>query len=113
MTSKISLTIDLTKINKSRIIERSYQDREGVTVNTKEYKLDIVPKKEPRLIKEGDTWQMVETHFVAEATTKEERDSGYKGAILGSGITFIDKGQGEAPRASQGASEDIDDSIPF
>lgn len=89
--SKISIKIDLGKIDKSKITERKYMNKEGVEVVVKELALDIVPLKEKKVIKEGDTWSMVKTHFVAEPQTKEERANGQPSNILGDGIVFEDK----------------------
>jgi len=90
--SKISIKIDLSKIDKTKITERKYTNKEGKEVVIREYALDIVPLKEKKLIKEGDTWAMVKTHFVAEPQTKEERANGQPSVILGDGIVFEDKG---------------------
>jgi len=113
MIEKISFTMDVTKINKDKITERSYE-KEGQQVIVKDYKFDFVPTKE-ELIKEGDTWNMVKVGFIAESTTKEERDGGYKGSILGNGIVFRDKAVvQENQDFSQPDGQTIDvDSIPF
>jgi hypothetical protein len=88
--SKISIKIDISKIDKTKITERKYTNKEGVEVVIKELSLDIVPLKEKKVIKEGDTWRMVKTHFVAEPQTKEERANGQPSNILGDGIVFED-----------------------
>lgn len=99
---KISITIDLTKIDKSRIIERSYTNASGETVTAKEYKMDVVPLKDPKVIKEGPTWAMVKKYFVANAPTKEEREAKTKTGIIGEGIVFVDT---SAPQASENMSD--------
>lgn len=92
---KITITLDTTKITKSKITERKYKNKEGQEVTAKEYKLDIVPLKEKRLLKAGDGWKMMKTHFVAETLTKEERSAGAPTVYVGEGITF-DKGNDES-----------------
>jgi hypothetical protein len=87
---KISITLDLAKINKAKITDRTFDTLNGQQT-AKEYKIDVIPLKEEKLIKEGDTWKMIKTHFVAEAQTKEERENGVKGTIIGDGIMFKDK----------------------
>lgn len=98
---KISIKIDLSKIDKTKITERKYTNKEGVEVTIKELALDIVPLKEKKVIKEGDTWTMVKTHFVAEPQTKQERDNGQPSVILGDGIVFENKGESTPPQAKE------------
>lgn len=88
---KINITLDLGKIDKNRITTRTFVNRDNQQITVKEYKLEIVPVRERKLIKSGDTWDMVKTHFVAEPTTKDERDRGIQGNILGDGIQFISR----------------------
>lgn len=98
---KISIKIDLSKIDKTKITERTYTNKEGKEVTVKELALDIVPLKEKKVIKEGDTWTMVKTHFVAEPQTKQERDNGQPSVILGDGIVFENKGESTPPQAKE------------
>lgn len=91
MAERINITIDLSKIDKSRIITRTFTNKEGQEVTVKEYKLEVVPSLTPKTIKEGDTWTMVKTHFVVEGQTKEERQAKKKSTILGDGIVFRNK----------------------
>ncbi len=87
---KLSITIDLTKIDKSRITERTYENSSGEIVTVKEYKMDVVPLKEKKILKEGDSWRMVKSHFVCDTATKEERADKTKTTFLGDGIQFED-----------------------
>ena len=95
---KVSITLDLTKIDKSLITERSYQNAAGETVVAKEYKMELVPLKEKKLIKDGGSWQMFKTHFLAQPQTKEEREKKVPSVFLGDGITF--ENSETAPAAS-------------
>ena len=70
---KISLTIDVSKIDKTKIVDRTFKTKDGQTITSKDLKLEVVPVQEPKLIKEGDTWSMWKTHFVALEQTKEDR----------------------------------------
>lgn len=96
---KISITIDLGKLDKTRINNRTFTNKDGQEVTVKEYKLDVVPLKEKKLIKEGDTWKMVKSHFVADSQTKEERENKTQTNFIGDGIMFEKKGEtdGEIP----------------
>lgn len=96
--TKTTVTIDLTKIDKSRIETRTYTNREGVEVTVKEYKLDVVPLKQPKALKKadgtliaGDTWQILETHFACESQTKAEREANKETVYIGKGVQFVDK----------------------
>lgn len=85
---KISITLDVSKIDKSKIIERRFTNNQGHEVIVKELKLDIIPLRETKLIREGDNWNMYKTHFVAIPQTKEERENKVKSLIIGNGIMF-------------------------
>ncbi len=85
---KILLTIDLSKIDKSKIIDREYKDADGNVHHAKDYKLDVVALKEPKVTKTGQGWILKKTHFVAETQTKEEREEKKDTKFLGSGIIF-------------------------
>lgn len=126
MANKTTITIDLTKIDKSRIEERTYTNREGVEVTVKEYKMDVVEMKQPRALKKGDgtlikgdTWQLMETHFACESQTKEEREANKETVYIGKGVQFVDKNSTQGNTAPSSApvedtQEPLDDSnIPF
>lgn len=82
--AKISLTIDVSKINKDKIVERKFKNKEGEEVIVKDYKIDVVELKAPKFIKAGDTWEMFKTHFVVESKeNREEKDN-----FIGEGISF-------------------------
>ena len=87
---KISITIDLSKINKDKIVTRTYTNKDGQEVTVKDYKMDVIEGKEAKVIKTGATWELVKTHFVAESPTKEEREAKTKTPILGDGVQFRD-----------------------
>lgn len=111
---KISITIDLGKIDKNRIVNRTFTNKEGQEVTVKEYKLDVVPSPTPKTIKEGDTWTMVKTHFVVEGQTKEERQAKKKGTILGDGIVFRNKADEHNQSNVEDYNQDQDlGGIPF
>ncbi len=96
--AKVTITLDLTKIDKSRITERTWEG--GAS---KDYKVELVELKEPKVIKEGSTWRMVKKYFVADLATKEERAEKKKMNIVGDGIVFED--------LTQVASSDVE--TPF
>ena len=89
---KISLTLDLTKINKNKIVERSYQNKAGLVQTVKDYKVDVVelqPDKQ-KVLRTNDTWELVKTHLVFEQQTKEEKAQNVRSTIVGEGTTIRD-----------------------
>lgn len=88
--NKISVTLDLSKINKDRIVSRTFTNKEGVEVTVKEYKIDVIPLREPKFIKQGEGWNLLKTHFVVEGQTKEERQAKTKSIYIGEGMQFVD-----------------------
>ena len=89
---KVSITVDLNKIDKSRIVERKFTTKDGQEVTAKEYKMDVVPMKPEnhKTVASGDGWAMVKKFFVADSATKEERAAQTKTQFLGEGIVFED-----------------------
>lgn len=91
--NKLSIKVDVHKLDRSRFVERSYTNKDGVDVKVKEMSLDIVPLKEEneKVVYENETSQLVKTHFVTEQATKEERASKANTAIVGEGLMWKDK----------------------
>ena len=85
---KIICKIDLSKIDKSRIIERKYTNKEGQEITAKEYPFEVVELSLKKNIKEGDGWKMVKSHFIVEGQTKEERAGKVKSKTIGEGMMF-------------------------
>lgn len=106
---KITITIDVDKIDKSRIKERTYTNKDGEEVTVREYQMDVVELKEPKVLKEGDEWVMKKTHFVAERRDKEEESN-----FLGDGISFSSKKSVDEKLNENYPTEDISPGdIPF
>lgn len=89
--TKLKITIDLSKIDKTRIRLNSYTKKDGTEVHEKLYDFEAIPKKQARTIKEGDTWELAETHFVQNAPSKGERERGEKMVILGGATQLLNK----------------------
>jgi len=89
--NKISVTIDVSKINKDKITERKFTNKDGEEITVKEYKIDVIQLREPKHIKELADTNMVKTHFVVEAQTKQEREAKAESVFLGDGIQFLPK----------------------
>ena len=129
---KITITVDLAKIDKTRIIERKYTTTEGQEVVAKEYKFEVAELKPEnfKTIASGATWALVKKFFVADAQTKEERAAQTKTSFLGDGVVFVDlqpqdtaqppsqapqsaPQAGTNPQDSQDAPAITDSDIPF
>jgi hypothetical protein len=87
---KVSITINLAKIDKSRIVERTYTNQAGEQVTEKNYKMDVVPMKPEnfKTIANGDTWELVKKYFVTASPTKEERSAQTQTQFLGDGVVM-------------------------
>lgn len=109
--SSIQITINVSKINKAKIVERKYMNRDNQEVVVKEYKTELVALKDPKVITSGAGWTLKKTHFLAEAQTKEEKANKTKSVFVGEGFTFFNT---DEPSQDTGASEDINtEDIPF
>ena len=94
----MKIKLDLTKIDKSKIVEWSYTNREGKNIVVKELSLETVALKAPQPILnkdkqpvEGPTWKLMKTHFVCHEQTKEEKEQRLQSIIIGEGVSFVDK----------------------
>lgn len=83
------INVDVNKINKERLTERKYKDKDGKEVTAKELKLELINLKEPKVVTSGAGWRLEKTHFVTEARTKEERADKIKMPIIGDGVQFV------------------------
>ncbi len=108
---KITITIDLNKIKKERIQTRTYT-KDGVEVTVREYKMEVVPLKTRKIIKQGDKWQLLKSHFVCDSQTKDEREARANTSFLGEGVMFSSTDTQTAKK--EYPSEDIKpEEIPF
>lgn len=89
---KILVTIDVSKIDKRRIRENRYQKGTDEVVEQL-YEIEVIAVKpeNQKLLKEFDDSNLVKTHFVVEAVSKEERAEKKNGTILGNGRQFVSK----------------------
>ena len=96
-----SLSINLNKIDKSRIKEVTLKD--GSVAKFINLYTTLDSENEGKYGDHG---------FISHAVTKDERDAGQKGAIIGNGkIVFFDAG-GQKPSAPS-AKPSYDDDLPF
>ena len=86
----MKIKINLSQVDKSRIVDRTYTNREGKQVIIKELSMETLPLKEPKLITEGQTWKLMKTHTVIHEQTKEEKTNKVPAIFIGEGLQFVD-----------------------
>lgn len=109
MARKLILNVDLSKIDKTRIQEKVFTNKEGNQVKQLNYRMEVILLDEDRhkTIKEYETSSMVKTGFVVEGKTKEEREAKTPDVFLSDVIEFIQTGEPRRTIASlSGKSED-------
>lgn len=111
---KIKIVLDVTKIDKTQIKERTYTNKSGGEVTVKDLNLEVIPLKEKKFIKETEKGNLYKTHFVAHQSTKNDDGTYENGAIIGDGITFEPKGESVPTQAKETPEEHHPfDDIPF
>lgn len=105
---KLALRIDVTRINKEKIVPRTYE-KDGKTITEQNYDMEVVYVGE-KIIKTTDKYELVKVGFVAEKSEKGEDGKYINGTILGDALEFRDP---PAPsNVDTGEVTDLSD-IPF
>lgn len=86
--NKLNITLDVSKFNKAKIVEKKFKNKEGVEVTKKEYKVEAIPLKAKKFVAKGKGWDMFKTHFIVEAQTKEEKANKVDSVFVGDGFEF-------------------------
>ena len=108
MHNRFSFTVDRKKFDQLPSFKRSWVNQStGETVEVEDVRLEFVPSKEPKVIRQYEDKTMLKVGFIAEPTTKAERDAGKKGAILGDAIVFEPIGGAAAPSQSSAPAQQI------
>lgn len=94
--NKISITIDVNKIDKTRLQTRIIKTKENTGYSAKEMKLEVIPLKERKVLASSmedssKPWELVKVGFVVEAPTKEEKANKTKTNIVGDATMFVEK----------------------
>ncbi len=112
MHTRFSFTIDRKKFDKLPSFNRSWVNQStGETVQVEDVRLEFVPSKNgPEVIRRYEDKTMLKVGFIAEPTTKAEREAGKKGLILGDAIVFEPVGGAAAPSHSSAPPQQ---KIPF
>lgn len=93
----INVSIDVTKIDKSKL----FSGKKGTY-------LDLTT-----FIDTDNKDQYDNNGFIAQSVTKDEREQGVKGAILGNCKVFYQDGQPQQAQQPQQAGSEFVDDIPF
>src|ERR1035437_8123423 len=91
MANKISISLNLSKIDKNKIIERVYKNKAGEEVKEKLYKFDLIESTHQTVVATGDTWILKKTHFGVEQQSKEEKAQKVKPSYVAEGLIFESK----------------------
>ena len=86
--SKVQITLDATKL-RNLVTKRSYQNKQGETVEIQEVKFELVEVKEPKQIYEKDNMRIMKSHFASVIQTKEEREAKSETIYIGEGFTTV------------------------
>lgn len=103
---KYSFTIDVTKIDKTKLKERTFENKEGLQVTVKEYPFEAILNKE-EVIKSGDTWEMVKRGFITGKGVKLEDGKYSKEPIFGDIIEIRDKQEASNTPTVEGKGIDM------
>lgn len=85
---KLTLRIDLTKIDKTTIVDRTYQKQDGTSVTEKNYKFELKPLNEEKVVKSTDKYVLVKVAFLAEPSVKGADGKYINGTIIGDALEF-------------------------
>lgn len=85
---KLTLRIDLTKIDKTKIVDRIYNKQDGTSVIEKNYKFELVPLKEEKIVKSTDSYVLMKVAFLADPSVKNADGTKTNGNIIGDALEF-------------------------
>lgn len=113
--NKIQITLSAEKL-RNLVTKRSYENKNGETVQLQEVKFELVPVKaeSQKVIYEKDNFKIVKTHFAAAIQTKEERESKKDTFYIGDGFSHIwDNSENVEVAEVVNSTQEDDDSLPF
>lgn len=85
---KLTLRLDLTKIDKTKITDRTYQKQDGTSVTEKNYNFELVPLKEEKVVKTTDKYVLVKVAMLADKSIKGADGKYINGTVLGDALEF-------------------------
>ena len=89
---KTTITIDVTKLPKDRILERSYTNKAGENITVKEIRLDVVemPEDKQKVLGTYSGAELIKVGFVCLNQTKEERKVKAQTVYVGDATRFVE-----------------------
>ena len=108
MAQKIQVVLDTAKL-KGLSTNRTWKNKDGEEITTKELKFELVEIKEPKIIFSADKYDLVKTHFAAALQTKEEREAKTPSVFIGDGITTVWKNDQSTISEAKVVKEDDED----
>lgn len=110
--NKFTISVNTHLIDKTKLVDRDYTNKDGKEVLVKELKLEVIPLKEVRFIKGGDGWKMLKVGFVTQSPSKEDKANKVKMPVIGDAIRF--ESDKDNPNYDTGRGVVINpDDIPF
>ena len=80
--TNMQVELNVNKINKDKIIERTYRNKEGQDVTEKIYKFRVVRLKSPKVVASGDNWVMKKVGFCVEKKDNKEEPDNFVGSVM-------------------------------
>jgi len=108
MPNIITVKVDVTLIDKKRLFQGRKKNRKDVLPQYLD--LVLIPTNPTSYGDQRDE----QTHMVCQSVTRQERDAGIKGEILGNACEKVGQRDRRAPPTPQVSSaDDSDTSVPF
>lgn len=95
--NKISIKLNIDKINKSKIKTRSYTNKSGANITVREYEVEVVPIREEKVVHSTDKFDFVKIGFVSDRSVKRPDGSWEDGTILGDAIEIRTRTDSQEP----------------
>lgn len=86
--NKLSLKINLSQLDKTKIEVREYQNQAGETVTEKNYPCELIPLKAEKVVKVAQDYTIIKVAFIADKSTKNADGTYTNGNIIGEAIEF-------------------------
>ena len=108
MANKITVSIDANKA-RDLIETRKYTNKEGVEVESKNIKCELIEMKpeSQKVVYDHEKFQLVKTHFAVAIQTPEQREAKAESVFVGDGITQVWKNEDTVTVSDDVNPEDI------
>lgn len=93
--NKITIKLNIDKIDRSKIKSRSYKNKSGIDVTVREYEVEIIPIREEKVVHSTDKYDFVKIGFASDRSVKRPDGKWDDGTILGDAVEIRSKTAGE------------------